>query len=94
MAKLAASHSVSMMEREELFLAACKQGDWTQFHKFLLQVLYPPPLTYRSFFLQGVDINCKAGQALRESITNNHPLLVPPIILTSPKRSLSRSLNC
>ena len=27
------------MEREEIFLAACKQGDWTTFHQMLKQVI-------------------------------------------------------
>ena len=45
------------METEEQFLAACKQGDFAQFHKLLID---------------GADVNCKSGEALREAITNNH----------------------
>ena len=26
------------MEREELLVAACKQGDWSQFHRMVTQV--------------------------------------------------------
>lgn len=45
------------MEAEEQFLAACKQGDFAQFHKLVTE---------------GADVNYKSGEALREAITNNH----------------------
>jgi len=48
------------MEGEELFLAACKQGDFSEFHKLLSS---------------GVNINYKKGEPLREAITNNHVMI-------------------
>ena len=56
------------MEKDELFLASCKQGDYTQFYKL-----------YRS----GVDVNMRAGEALREAITNSH-VMIWTLLMESP----------
>ena len=48
------------MEKEELFLASCKQGDFAEFYKLLSS---------------GVDVNYKNGEPLREAITNNHVMI-------------------
>jgi len=48
------------MEREELFLASCKQGDFGEFYKLLTS---------------GVDVNYRNGEPLREAITNNHVMV-------------------
>ena len=60
------------MEKEELFLASCKQGDYTQFYKL-----------YQS----GVDVNMRAGEALREAITNSH-VMIWTLLLFSPEIDL------
>ena len=56
------------MEKEELFLASCKQGDYSQFYKL---------------YKTGVDINQRSGEALREAITNNH-VMIWTLLLSSP----------
>ena len=60
------------MEKEELFLASCKQGDDTQFYKL-----------YQS----GVDVNMRGGEALREAITNSH-VMIWTLLLSSPEIDL------
>ena len=60
------------MEKEELFLASCKQGDYTQFYKL-----------YQS----GVDVNMRGGEALREAITNSH-VMIWTLLLSSPEIDL------
>ena len=56
------------MEKAELFLASCKQGDYNQFYKL-----------YRS----GVNVNMRGGEALREAITNSH-VMIWTLLLDSP----------
>ena len=48
------------MEKDEQFLAACKQGDFIQFYKLITD---------------GADVNYKNGEPLREAITNNHVII-------------------
>ena len=48
------------MEKDEQFLAACKQGDFVQFYKLITD---------------GADVNQKNGEPLREAITNNHVII-------------------
>ena len=57
------------MEKDELFLASCKQGDYTQFYRL-----------YRS---GGLDLNMRAGEALREAITNSH-VMIWTLLMESP----------
>ena len=63
----------SVMEKEELFLASCKQGDYTQFYKL-----------YRS----GLDVNMRGGEALREAITNSH-VMIWTLLLDCPGINLN-----
>ena len=60
------------MEKDELFLASCKQGDYTQFYKL-----------YRS----GLDVNMRGGEALREAITNSH-VMIWTLLLDCPAINL------
>ena len=48
------------MERDDQFLAACKLGDFGQFHKLLQE---------------GADVNHRNGEPLREAITNSHVII-------------------
>ena len=48
------------MEKHDQFLAACKQGDFNQFHNLITD---------------GADVNYKNGEPLREAITNSHTMI-------------------